>query len=851
MLLDWILREGWMLPVWWSLVTIAGLTVLPLSLRLLHSLPDKGYTMARTLGMLLIGFAYWLLTSFGFTQNSVGGIVFAWLVVLIISLFAFFKLGSGFDWRGYWRENSKVIIAAEILFIMLFAFMMTYRAFNPDTSTTEKPMEMNFLSGILRSDTFPPNDAWLSGYAISYYHFGYIMAAMLTMLSGVSNGFGFSMSIALWFALTGLTVFGVAYNLVRSRAYRIGTQLLNDNVPSRQVSMLSGLCAVFFVLWMGNLQVPLIEAPYQSENMPASYFNYWGVKERTITETPDIPFQQNSPLVLDSVNEWGFWWWFRASRVVTDYDINGNAVEVIDEFPSFSYVLGDLHPHVLAYPFVALVIGLALNIILTWREPDRYQIILYGIAIGGLIFLNTWDGPIWLAALVGADALRRILRFGRLSLDDWLALAFFGLQIVVIAVIAYLPFLISFRSQASGFLPNLIYPTAFQRLFLMFGLQMLILIPFLITEMWRGNRLRRMNWMLGITVSLSILLVLAVVLILFIGLATVAPSMQSWINTFIAQNGGWGSAIQTMLTRRATHFLTTFILLLGITVIIARLFPKEPNFEDNQPEAVTYPAATGLTLLLIAIGIMLILIPEFIYLRDNFGSRMNTIFKFYYQAWMVFGIASAYCVYSILGDARSNQPPKMAQFAFSVGLVSVFLLGSAYPIAAYYARGWVERGYAVQTDVTLTIDGTPRMVSADDYEALQCLANLVDGDNAVVAEAEQHAYNPAYGRVGSITGIPIVLGWRNHQGQWRGATYPQTVGSRSEDLRTLYTDLRLDIIEPIIERYSIDYIFYGTSERASYGEVGEEKFANQYEVVCESGATRVYRVIPTDIAFNN
>lgn len=850
MLLDWILREGWMLPVWWLLVTIAGVTVLPLGLRIFNRLPDKGYTFARVLGMLLIAFVYWLMTSFGFTQNSVGGIVLAWLVVLIISLTAYFNLGNGFDWRIYWRENNKVIILAEIIFIASFAFMMTYRAFNPDTSTTEKPMEMNFLSGILRSDTFPPNDAWLSGYAISYYHFGYIMAAMLTMLSGISSGYGFSMSIALWFALTAITVFGVAYNIIRSRAYRIGTDLLRDNAQSRLPALVSGGLAVFFVLWMGNLQTPLIEAPYQSQNMPASYFNFWGISDRIITDNVDT-FHQNTPLTIAPVNEWGFWWWFRASRVITDYDLAGNQVEIIDEFPSFSYVLGDLHPHVLAYPFVALAIGLALNILLSWREPDRYQIILYGIAVGGLFFLNTWDAPIWLVALVGADALRRILCYGRLSLDDWLALIFFGLQLVVIAGIAYLPFLIGFRSQASGFLPNLIYPTAFQRLFIMFGLQILLLTPFLILEVSRAQRLKRMNWGLGALVAGGLFAIMALILVVFVGMSALIPDTQDWVRNFVGQNGGWGVAIQAMISRRFVNSLTLITILTTIAIVIARLFPKEPDFDDRAPEAVTYSAATGLTLLLIAIGVMLVFVPELIYLRDNFGNRMNTIFKFYYQAWMVFGLASSYAVYIILWDNQTRRVNAGVRFAFTVVLVSVFVLGSVYPLAGYYARGWVERGYGFAEEIILSIDGTPNMVTANDYAALQCLADLVDGDNAVVAEAEEHAYRSAYGRVGSITGIPIVLGWRNHQGQWRGPTYQQTVGSRPEDLRTLYTDLRLDVVQPIIEKYGITYIFYGASERQSYGDVGEEKFALAYQMVCEAGNSRVYRVTKSELVRNN
>jgi uncharacterized membrane protein len=112
----------------------------------------------------------------------------------------------------------------------------------------------------------------------------------------------------------------------------------------------------------------------------------------------------------------------------------------------------------------------------------------------------------------------------------------------------------------------------------------------------------------------------------------------------------------------------------------------------------------------------------------------------------------------------------------------------------------------------------------------------------VVAEAVQQAYRSYYARVGSITGIPIVIGWENHERQWRGATYPEIAGTRAEDVNQLFTDLRWDVAVEIIDRYGIDYIFFGDTERQQYGASGEEKFTEHLEIVCESGATRVYRV---------
>src|SRR5260221_9793927 len=110
----------------------------------------------------------------------------------------------------------------------------TVRALNPGLTATEKPTEMAFMSAIRRSATFPPHDPWMSGYAISYYHFGYIIIAMLANLSGVTNGVAFNLALPLLFALTGLGAFGAAYDLVVARLQHRAEGQANDQ-PTDQV----------------------------------------------------------------------------------------------------------------------------------------------------------------------------------------------------------------------------------------------------------------------------------------------------------------------------------------------------------------------------------------------------------------------------------------------------------------------------------------------------------------------------------------------------------------------------------------------------------------------------------------
>ncbi len=872
MVFDWFAREGGMVLSWWLLVTLAGAAVFPLCIRLLGSLPDKGFTLARAVGLLLVGYVFWLLGSFGFLKNTTGSIILSWLIVLLLSLVVYFRLGQGFDWRTWWRANRAGIVVGEVAFFVMLLGWAIIRAHQNEIGSTEKPMDLMFMSSIMRSPTFPPNDGWLAGYSISYYYFGYFIMAMLANLSGVISTIGYNLAVALLFALTGLTTYGVVYNLVRSR--QIGQEISRRFAP-----ILTGLIALVMVTLMGNFQVALVELPYQTRAAPEWYLSLTGTQsreaypEREQARAAGIPDDQAVTLSPGSADpgRWEYWWWFRSSRVLNDFDLTGQVMpnwyaQPIDEFPQFSFLLADNHPHVMALPFVLLALGLALNLVLAGRDPKRAELLLYGLAVGGLIFLNTWDGPIYMAALVGADGLRRLMRGqGRLSQEDWFRLAGFGGSLLLIAVVFYLPFLISFRSQAAGLLPNIITPTSFPQLFIMFGPFLLILAFFL----WHEARLagKRLNWRLGLQASLGLLIALMAVTGLLIVLAALlVPEALNLVNQFVAPFGGLLGALPQIFARRLQGGVTLLLLLLGFGLIVARLFPsslfsKRKRSDDDAELShddrvlVTYSPETGFALMLVALGIGLVVVPEFFFLRDNFSTRINTIFKFYYQAWVLFSIASAYAIWSILSSLRVERPVPAVRVAFSAVVVLAIGAGMLYPLFGIYSRNFVESGYANGTNTRpLTLDGGPSMIAASDYQSIECFRQQIGDRQLVVAEALGGAYNPAFGRVAGLTGVPIVLGWENHQRQWRGPTYNQVVTSRPQDIPALYQDARWEVAAEIIQRHGIDYIFFGTSERQQYGSGGEEKFIENLTPICAmlDGAGRVqsvfYEVPPTLVA---
>ena len=171
---------------WYLVITLVGILAIPLAYRLLPNLSDRGYALARPLGLILWGFFFWLLTSFQILQNDIGGVLLA--LAILAGLSAWSIKGKWQEMFNWYRGKTRLLVTGELLFLAAFAFLAVVRAANPDITGTEKPMELAFINAILRSPKFPPMDPWLSGYAISYYYFGYVMVAMLIRVTGVISG---------------------------------------------------------------------------------------------------------------------------------------------------------------------------------------------------------------------------------------------------------------------------------------------------------------------------------------------------------------------------------------------------------------------------------------------------------------------------------------------------------------------------------------------------------------------------------------------------------------------------------------------------------------------------------------
>jgi YYY domain-containing protein len=359
--------------LWYLIATLAGLAVFPLVYSLLNGLPDRGYAFARSLGLLLWGYLFWLLGSLGVLRNDLGGMLLALAILLGLSTLLLRRIDFA-RMTSWFRSQRGYVIWVEFLFLLALVGWAFVRSANPDIFGTEKPMEVAFINAILRSETFPPHDPWLSGYAISYYYFGYVLVAMLAKLSAVPGSVAFNLGLALVFALTAIGSFGLVYNLLAARsaavrrpppAVEAGAANSGDDTAPPRPNPALALFGPLFILIVSNiegfLEVLHARGLFWSTGVGGEATSrFW-----TWLDIADLTAPPGQPLSwLPRLFGSGSWWWWRASRVVQDYKFNSNPVEIIDEFPFFSYLLGDLHPHVLAMPFAFLALALTLSLFL-------------------------------------------------------------------------------------------------------------------------------------------------------------------------------------------------------------------------------------------------------------------------------------------------------------------------------------------------------------------------------------------------------------------------------------------------------------------------------------------------------
>ncbi|MEJ7712107.1 MAG: DUF2298 domain-containing protein [Pyrinomonadaceae bacterium] len=259
--------------------------------------------------------------------------------------------------------------------------------------------------------------------------------------------------------------------------------------------------------------------------------------------------------------------------------------------------------------------------------------------------------------------------------------------------------------------------------------------------------------------------------------------------------------------------------------------------------------------LLSVIGFSLIVFCELFYIKDVFQGgalrRMNTVFKFHYQVWVLFSVASAPLLQWLIETRWPAWIPwKRNGWATLAGLA--FFAAALYPILTSDTHARTDSA------TPLTLDGTYRFKidQPDDAGAIDWIRDNVQAQYGakvpIVLEAWGGSYTE-YARIATQTGIPTVLGWDGHENQWRGSDArglirggrtDDTLDQRRRDVDAIYTTTNQSLARELLQKYGVDYVYVGKLEREKYKVDAPAlgKFTQLGTPVYARGLSTLYRI---------
>ena len=758
--------------VWWLAITLLGILAYPFVFLALRVLADRGYIFSKLLGILLLSYFAWLLASLHLLTFSRFSILLIATVLLLCAIAL-----SIWQWRNIWSflsQHWRLLLLEEGIFTLAFLLFVGIRSLNPDLWHIflggEKPMELAFLNAILRSPYMPPYDPWFSGGYINYYYYGYVIWGTVIKLTGIVPTTAFNLTIPTLFALTFTGVVSLVYSLTRR--------------------LWVGLLGGYFAALIGNFD-GLIQLK--------------GQIAATLAHLPPPPFS--------------YW---QSSRIIPF---------TINEFPFWSFLFADLHPHVMDLPIAVFMLGIAAAFFLPhgdndtitvgeqrWETYGRYS--LYGLAafvFGTIACVNTWDMPVY-ALVLAAVLLIRTIREKRAipgeRLELWFSLGFSLLTLAVLYGLGYLfywPFYSSYQQLYVNGLGLVTQGTTLSDYLIVFGFWLFLAICFFLLELyrWWTTRSHRMYERRRVAVYL-----------LLSGVAL----------TFITLSG-----LKTLLG---------VLVALGFVLFI--LWERRKGTKDS---AISF---AYLTLLL---GLCITLGQEIVYVRDFLDggdyARMNTVFKFSMQAWLCFAVGGALAVRHLWNFTRGivRQVWVVSLLALLLSC-SVFLTeGTAARINDHQQWATLAGQQPVQSaNYIPTLDGFAfvRAWYPSDAQAITWLNNNIAGSPVILEAAAPVSYQ-WFNRVSVYTGLPDVLGWPDHVGEQR---YDNQSTNRVADINIMYTTTDGALALELLHYYHVRYIYVGPLEQQLYGTQpnnGLSKFdrmvGDTLGVVYRANGVTIYEVI--------
>lgn len=727
--------------VWWLMSVVIGIGFLPLTGRMFSKFRDGGWMFAKAMGIFIAGYVYWLLSCVKLLKFT------GMNCMLVLVICALINYGVGF--LLYKKDKKKLdvslklIVIEEVMFFGVYLFWTYVVSFNPAAYGTEKFMDYSFMTSMMRAEYLPPLDPWYSGETINYYYGGQYLAVFLTKLSGVPVGKAYNFMRTLVAAFAYALPFSMVYQLVER------LQIHKKKAVNARWCYLGGILGGLAVAFCGNMHyviyaliLPVIE------QMTGKEINnyYYPNSTRYIGHNP----------VVEGDN-------------------------TIHEFPSYSFVVGDLHAHMVNVMFVLLVLGLMLAWALKMEKREselklkeallQPEIILLGFFTGMFRWTNFWDFPIYFVA-GGCIVFFMNIRLYKHSLKEYMVTTIAqAAEVLIVGTIACLPFTMTFDKIASNIKLSYTH-SAFYQLVILWGLPAIIVIVFLVlcvkSYLAKG---KEPDTRKSTKTKKS----------------KTRDSKESAKETDHQMPGSGKLSLVGFFTQISVEDM--FIFLMGLC----------------------------------ALG--LILMPEIIYVEDIYTTapRANTMFKLTYQAYILFAISMGYIL------TKGLMLGKKTVFGASIAGFVCLMLTAGYSWNAANS----QYGDITDTSRMKGVDASIYVAESfeSDYEAINWLNQNVTGQ-PVVLEANGDSYT-GYERVSVATGLPTVMGWYVHEWLWRNDTAAQNV--RSADIKTIYTSADREKVEDLIEQYNISYIYIGKLEREKFPELNDSLLQGLGEVAYSNG----------------
>ncbi len=785
---------------WFSALVFLAIAGFGITWKTFTFIPLRGIYFSSTVGIMCVGLLTWLLSTLNILPNT----RFSWwLVCGILVLFSLWVVISNRKSIATTLKNEFwAIFTSGLLFLLFFIGFAIFRAFDSAIAATEKPMEFMLLNVSAQTLWAPPQDAWLAGESVSYYYLGYWIFSGIANALGTQLSYAFNLSLASVASLCAINAFGTVFMFIKLRNISDYNLLHTAELSSSRVAILGGIFGIFALLIMASFGA-WWELLAHLGIGSVGFYNWLDIKALSLSEgwTSWIPQD--------------FWWWWRLSRVINTFDDNGDPLDnTIQEFPAFSFILGDLHPHVLSIPFVLLGFAVALNV---WRSPytwsikwirhNKFSSGFIAVLLGMYGFLNAADMPFFMITLfITGFVKNRLIKpndnFLITSIVAILPLILLLSTGVLIFWDVYPPFGALGGQLHFPYIGINLYTTRFVHFFTVYGVHIIMLMPFVLFFIWRGlipsikdKSFNKANLILLASVF-SCLFLVWLVYNLF-GNPNFELTTTTFNNLFNSNNGLFinkSVRLEEILPKVITPL---FLFLIGATIWVSLTNNRYTDIYNKFP------------LLLLVISLILLYIVELFFVVDAFGTRLNTVFKVYYQVWLIVSLVSAYVTIITIHKLLTHKRRYIFILGISWSIFTIFLISVPvnYTVSAMVSKG----SYSIGTP---TLDGTRYLEFAEpaDYEAVNWILDNVSTDERLV-EAWGNSYTE-FARFSSYTGRPTILGWLGHERQWRDKD--TDFDSRINALATLYTSTDPAVVDKLLKQYKVKYLVISCRERSMY-----------------------------------